>query len=464
MTAGTTKKLAHYVSSLRYEDLPENVVDGALRTTIDSIGNIISASLIEHRLPFIELSKQMGGGVPDATLFRNDHRVSMTSAAFGNCAQATIIDFCDAVASPNGHVTIWPGAVTVPAALAAVEAKNGSGKALLTSVVAGYECGTRIVHSMDIDTPLQGDVQARGSSVFCAAGAAGHALGLNPDQMTSALGMAGVYCPVSAGYRFYADEGLVPRAHITHGWAWMSMTGVFAAQSANVGLEMLQEQNILDGNRGLWKMLGMTTFDPSAITNSLGTEFSIPDFQTKKHPGCSFTHAAIIGVRKIVSDNQLDLDSIEKITVTTNRRDTVGFEDRKPTNLVDRMFSLPEQVSISLFAGDPGAAWYSEDILNNPARQKLADRIFAEFDEETDAARDRGERLTKIDLRTSDGRAFQSVSEGGSYIGSLADIESKFLTSVGQVVGSDRASDILEQIHKLPDSESLDDLILAMNT
>src|SRR5690606_14601164 len=99
----------------------------------------------------------------------------------------------------------------------------------------------------DIDTPHQADINSRGTTVLGAAAAAGRAMELSPDQMVSALGMAGIYCPVPAGYRFYADEGLTPRADITHGWAWMSMTGVFAAQSAAQGLKMLQEQNILDG-------------------------------------------------------------------------------------------------------------------------------------------------------------------------------------------------------------------------
>lgn len=463
MTAGTTKELANYISTMRYEDLPDDVVDGALRAVIDSVGNIISASLIAHRLPLINLARSMGRGVPEASLFRNGERITMTSAAFGNCAQATIIDFCDAASSRHGHVVIWPGAITVPAALAAVEATRGSGRALLTSVVAGYECGTRIVRAMDIDSPLQGPVQARGPSVFCSAAAAGHALGLDPAQMTSALGMAGVYCPVSAGYRFYGDEGLVPRAHITHGWAWMSLSGVFAAQSASAGLEMLQEQNILDGDRGLWRMLGMTEFDPEAVTKDLGKSFSIPNFNTKGHPGCSFTHGSIIGTGKLLSDNGIDVDAIEQITVATNTRDTVGFEDRSPTNLVDRMFSLPEQLSIALVAGEPGPGWYAEDILDSPARTALADRIRVAVDEECEAARDHGKRITKIELRTKDGRVLHHEREGGSRLSSLEDIEAKFLTSVGQVVGSERASAILEKIHHLPEAENLDDLIHAIN-
>ncbi|MBE9020864.1 MmgE/PrpD family protein, partial [Chroococcidiopsidales cyanobacterium LEGE 13417] len=282
MSIGTTKKLAQYVSTVQYEDFPDAVKDGAMRAVIDCVGNLIGGSIIDHREPLMKMARLTGGGVREATLVRHQEKVSMTAAAFGNGALSTMIDFCDGASSPYGHNSIWPGAITVPAALAAVEVSGADGRTFLASVVAGYECATRITQSMDIDTPLQGDVNSRGTTVLGAAAAAGRALGLKPDQMTSALGMAGIYCPVPAGYRFYADEGLTPRADITHGWAWMSMTGVFAAQSAAEGLTMLQEQNILDGDRGLWRMVGMNTFNPEIITGELGTKFYIPNFSTKK--------------------------------------------------------------------------------------------------------------------------------------------------------------------------------------
>ena len=42
----------------------------------------------------------------------------------------------------------------------------------------------------------------------------------------TALGMAGIYTPVPAYYKWIGDEGLTPRKDIKQGWAWLSMTAL----------------------------------------------------------------------------------------------------------------------------------------------------------------------------------------------------------------------------------------------
>lgn len=459
----TTKLLAEFTSGLRYDDLPDPVIEGALLAVTDSLGNLIGGSVLEDRLPFIRLSKSFGGSGPSSSLLRNGARVGMAGAAFGNCAQVTLMDFCDGAQSTNGHLYIWPGAVAVPAAFATAEAFERSGKALLTSVVAGYECATRIVHSMDIDSTEPGKIQGGGVAVFAAAGAAGNALRLSKDQMTSALGMAGIYSPVPSGYRFYGDVGLKPRADITHGWAWMSMTGVFAAHSAQEGLEMLQEQNILDGNLGLWRMLGMNAFNENKVTDALGSKYNITEYHAKRYPGCAFTHASIIGATRLASENKIKLETIESIEVVTNRREAIGFDDQDPVSLVDRMFSVPAQVSAALLAGDPGPNWYSTSTRNDPFRRSLARRIFLSFDEECEAARDSGERLSKVIIKTKDGRTFSTKISDLPAVRTRSEVEEKFLTTTEQVVGSSRAHRILAEIRKLTESRNLDQLIELIN-
>ena len=61
------------------------------------------------------------------------------------------------------------------AALAAAESRNISGKELVASVVAGYECSARVLDSMDYTEEASQDVNGETISVFAAAGGAGRA-------------------------------------------------------------------------------------------------------------------------------------------------------------------------------------------------------------------------------------------------------------------------------------------------
>ena len=164
-------------------------------------------------------------------------------AAFGNGALSTMLDYADHQSSESGRAAAWMAALAVPAALAAGESQGISGRDFIASTVAGFECVARVVQSMDKTMEQAAILKGQTVSVFAAAGAAGRALGLNEDQMVSALGMAGIYTPVPAGFSYTGQEGLSPRKDIKQGWAWFCMTGAFSAVSAQKGLKMLQ-QNI----------------------------------------------------------------------------------------------------------------------------------------------------------------------------------------------------------------------------
>jgi 2-methylcitrate dehydratase PrpD len=296
--------------------------------------------------------------------------------------------------------------------------------------------------------------------VFAAAGAAGRALALGEDEMLSALGMAGIYTPVPAGHKYLSHEGLTPRRDIKQGWAWMCMTGTFAAVSAQKGLKMLQENNILDGDRGLWRMLGMDVFKEERITADLGERFQINKFQTKVISGCSVTHTAITSLRELVRDHGINPGDIDKIDVITAKGAGIGFDDQEPQGLVDRQFSMPYQVSASLFAGDPGPNWYLDEFARSPEVTNMMKRVWLSFDDECEQIfREQRIRVSKLSIVTKDGKRYETRADRDGEARTGEEIRKKFITTTSQVIDTDRANDIADTIENLEEVGRISELI-----
>ena len=434
-----TRSLASYVSNLKYEDLPPLVVEKGKLQILDALGNAIGGYPLSLSKTFLGMAKDLGGGSEEATLIGDGTKVSVPLAAFGNGALATMLDY-------DAHV----GSLAVPGALAAGEASGISGKELITSVVAGYECIARIFSSMEVTQRHERSINGGTVEVFASAAGTGRALGLGDDEMLSALGMAGIYTPVPAGYKWLGDEGLRPRKDIKQGWAWICMTGTFAAVSAQRGLKMLQENNILDGEKGLWRILGKDGFKEEALTAGYGETYHILQFNSKLWPGCGMTHSAMMGVTSLVKDNSVPVSDIERIEVITNRAMGVGFDDQEPAGACNLQFSIPYQVSAALIAGDRGPNWYSDKVAKSPEVADMAKRVFLSFDEECNQAMRNGQVLmAKVAVLTKSGQRYSSRVDEWELARNVDEVRNKFTATASQVTDAKQVDQILSTVDNL---------------
>ena len=446
----STRILASYLSGLRFEDLPPEVVEKGKLAILDAVGNCIGGYPLGLSRTFLDLARNLGSGRAEATLMGDGDRVSAPAAAFGNAALTTMLDYCDYTRSESGRCATWLGAMAVPAALAAGEARSISGKELIASVVAGYEGAARIVDSMDMTLEQSQKVGGETLSVFAAVCAAGRALGLDEEEMLSAVGMAGIYTPAPGWYKWVGDEGLTPRKDIKQGWAWMCMTGAFAAVSARQGLRMLQENNILDGDKGISRMVGMDIFHEDRLTADLGSRYHLPRFTSKIYPGCAITHTAISGVLEIARDHGVTPNDVERIEVITNKQDGIGFDDQEPEGLSDIQFSMPYQVAAALAAGDGGPNWYRDGTAVSVEVRDLARRVELSFDEECERLfRESHLRVSKVTVETRSGSQYTRRVDGVGHVASAGEVRSKFITTTSQVMEAEQAARILDAVDTL---------------
>ena len=444
-----TRTLAGYASRLKYEDLPPPVVAQGKLQILDALGNAIGAYPLPLSSTFLALAKSVGGGREESTLIGDGSKVSIPLAALGNGALTTMMDY-----------TAERGVLGVPAALAAGEVSDISGKELIASVVAGYETVSRITDSMS-QTPEQA-LRLAGStvSVFAATAAAGRALGLDELGMLSAFSMAGIYTPVPAGYKWLNDEGLLPRKDIKQGWSWMCMTGTFAAVSAWKGLRALQENNILDGDKGLWRMLGNDIFDEDAMTEGLGESYKILQFGSKAWPGCGATHPSMEVVTRLVKEHDIAPGDIERIDVTGHKSYALGLHDQEPEGLCDREFSIPYQVAASLLAGDRGANWYTDATAARPDLVNLARRVKLSLEGDGEGiAHDRSLLATSVEIVTKSGTRYSGDSDEMRMARGAEELTNKFVAATRQVIDQRQVDRIQNAVDNLETVGKISELI-----
>jgi len=248
-----SERLANFVSALRYEDLPPQVVARAKSALLDTLGAGLAGCRTSEVARVIASVRDCGRG-GTATIWGTDVRSGVTGAALINGTMAHSRELDDY--GGCGH----SGAVVVPAALAAGEHEAVSGRTLLTALVAGYDLAARVTEAAGGYRPhnARGWHSTGTCGSFGAAAAAAKCLGLDAAGTAAALGIAGSY--TGGLWAFIVDGAMTKRLH--PGKA--AENGVFAAHLARHGFTGPAE--ILDAEWGASVRRSRSWTPPSSRT------------------------------------------------------------------------------------------------------------------------------------------------------------------------------------------------------
>lgn len=133
-----TQIIADYLSELKYENIPEEVIERAKLVTLHTIGAAIAAMKTQAGRNIIDVARTLGSGGREATIIGDGSIVSLGNAVLASGTLADLLDWEDC--SFTGH----PSAGAVPTGLAVAEAYHKSGKDYLTALVGGYDVYQRI--------------------------------------------------------------------------------------------------------------------------------------------------------------------------------------------------------------------------------------------------------------------------------------------------------------------------------
>jgi len=375
---GITRELAVFAAELRYEDLPAAVAERAKRLILDLAGIIVRARHDAESTPsLIAAVERLGLAAGSCSVFGDARGYAPSAAALVNGTLAHSLDFDDTHAEGSIHSS----APIVPAALAAAEMADASGKELIAAVVAGYELQIRLSLALNPTAHYaRGFHPTATCSVFGAAAAAGKLLGLETDGIQSALGIA--LSQAAGSMEFLAEGAWTKRSHVGQA----AQNGLVCATLAAEGFK--GPLQAFEGRAGFLQAYSPAS-DPAKATAGLGETWETLRLAVKPYPSCRYGHAAIDGLIALKAEHGFAAEEVEAVEVGLPETGWKLIGDppeakAEPRSVVDGQFSMPFCAAVALRQG--GLAWddYARH-LGDPETQALTRKVSTHVDPRAEA-------------------------------------------------------------------------------
>jgi 2-methylcitrate dehydratase PrpD len=367
-----SQTLAKFAAALRFEDIPRQVIQRTEDLFLDWFGSAL-AGKNAHPVEAIEcFANSMGPAEGLSEVLISRRRTSPLFAATVNAAASHFAEQDDV---HNGSV-FHPGTVVFPPALAIAQSLASSGRDFLAAVVAGYETGIRVGEFLGRSHYKVFHTTGTAGTIAAAA-AAGNLLQLSPDQMLNAFGSAGTQ---AAGlWEFLRDAADSKQLHTAKAAA-DGLLSAYLAQHDFTGAK-----RIFEGAQGM--AAGMSTdADPLKLVDRLGDRWALLETSFKYHACCRHTHPAADALLQILSGNELDLESIARVTAHVHQGaiDVLGAVDR-PRTVHQAKFSMGTVLGLIAIFHRAGLKEFDEHFTD-PRVEAFHKKVRMVLDPEVDRA------------------------------------------------------------------------------
>jgi 2-methylcitrate dehydratase PrpD len=414
LTGNLTTALAEFVVGA---EPPPTARQRAAVAVCDTVG-VALAGVPEPAARIVRTSAAAESHGP-CRILGTDADTSASEAAFANGVAAHALDFDDMCFVSMAH----PSCALVPAALAAGELVDASGRALLDAYVVGFELECRLGMIMNPrHYHVRGWHCTSSIGTLGAAAAASRALDLPARATTHALGIA---ASLACGLK----ENIGTMVKPLHAGA-AARNGVMAARLAQEGFTA--SQHALDGPQGYLAAMDSEHQAPALARAAadLGSRWEILDsgISVKLYPSCAATHPPLDALLQLVRRHGFTADEIDAIEVEVDSMTPRLLIHDRPSTELEAKFSMPFCAAAAIVFGHPTIETFGVDRIHDPRIQKLVPRVALRANRAFDAAAPLSQ--AHVLVRLSDGRILDARADGArGYPGRLTDDElaTKFL-------------------------------------
>ena len=441
-----TRAIAQYAATTSIDALDAAVRHEAGRAFLNFFGCAIGAS--DHEtVDSMTLALAPFSGPAQAPVFGRSLKLDPLNAALVNGTSSHVFDFDDTLLSCAVH----PTGPVAAAQLALTAHRPVSGADLLLAFVLGVEIEARIAEAI-YDRHYEAGWHITGTvGVIGAAAACGRLLGLSPDRLTHALGIAATQ---ASGIRAMFGSMCKP-FHVGHA----AQGGLVAALLAERGFTSSPQS--LEGRRGFAEILGGGA-DLAAVPGRLGDGFALMQNSYKSYACGVVLHPIIdccVALRDMVGPGAAEVDRIELrvnpmvLELTGNKEPRTGLEGK---------FSVYHAAAVALARGDGGEPEFADSAVCDPAVAALRERVRPVVDPAIgkDAAR------ACITLRNGETREHHVPHASGSLDNPLSDdqLVQKFRRLAGPKLSAQRIDRLIAmcgRLDALPEATQLGETALG---
>ena len=336
------ERYGKYATTLRFEDLPKEVVDHAKKLILDIMANDLGGhAWMESGPKILDGVRRLNRSAIGATVLATGERMAPEWATLANGSMAHSLDY------DNHHAkgVIHAGSSVVNAALAAGEETSASGREFITAVVIGYEIACRLAMALGPHSSHEmGFHPTATCATFAGSAIVGRLRGLSADVIVNAMGLNGSQ---AAGSMQYVVNG-----------AWNKRTHPgLATHSAFVGATLADagfvgSAEVFEGEQGFLQGYALRP-QPEEATRTLGESYETLENAIKPFALCRYTHQTLDLLIDYTKDVDVDTTDIEAIII---EMPTYGVQlcgspieaKRNPTSPVDAQFSGPFAAALAL--------------------------------------------------------------------------------------------------------------------
>ena len=439
-----------WASTLRFEDLPEDVATATKWRVLDVVGLGLAGAETEFGRSVRAAALAMGSPGP-CRIWGAGDRVGVTAAAFANGAFPQALEYDDTHIESIVHMS----SPEVAAGLALSEIGAVPGRDLITAVALGNEISCRV------GCVSSGELHRRGfhpTGLFAPFGVtylAAKLFGLSPDAMVHAAGICGSF---AAGLLECWVDGTQSK-FLHSGWA--AQSGLMAALLARAG--NTGPAQVFEGRFGMFAAHVQDAGahrDFARIHQGLGTHWESRNSSFKPFPAAHVIHPYISALLRLRTEYAILPADVERIECPV-----AGFivgivceptaEKWAPASDSHGRVSLQYSLAEALFYGELGKNAYRMESLRNPEILAVARRVSYSPDPSFPGP-GRFKGAVKVTLR--DGRVVEEVEEYNR--GSLenpmseAELRKKFDENASGFLSPaerDRLADQILRLEALPD-------------
>jgi 2-methylcitrate dehydratase PrpD len=363
-----TQELAKYCHGLKFQDIPEEVIDRVKYLFLDLIGVACRGSQEDSSKVIYRFVKRIGGSNGVGVIIGTKGKAPYMFAAMANGTSAHAIEMDDM----NNEASLHPGAVVFPTALATGQMIGANGKRFIEAVVLGYDVMVHLGKALVAEKHYRRGFHPTatcgtfGSSVVCS-----KMMGHKDEKIASAMGIAG--SQAAGSMEFLAQGAWTKRFH--PGWA--AYSGMIAAQLAQMGFQ--GPTSIIEGRNGFLRAYSDEA-DEGRVLGGIGSGFEILHTSVKPHACCRYMQPPIDGILEIVKENNIQPDEVEKVRLGLLRAGAPliaePIENKyRPQSIVDAQFSMPFGAAVTILYRKAGLKEFQLSKIHSEEVKRMMKQV-----------------------------------------------------------------------------------------
>ena len=352
-------ELAEKILSISASHLTPLALAQAKMCFVDAIG-VTLAGRVENATRILLHTPGVATAPGRSLIFGTDIRTSALEAALVNGTASHALDYDDFSGIMGGHHT-----VPLMAPLVALAEEHAfSGAKVLLAYVAGVEVEIRLARALGFHHYDKGWHPTSTIGTFGAAAAVAHLLGLDLTQTTVALSIA---ASMAAGIK--ANFGtMVKPLHAGQ----CARNGLLAALLAQRGYDA--NPFALEHPQGFLNVFnGPGTFDVGKLFEDWASPLEIEgaSIALKQFPCCGSTHPAITMMLRLVREEKITADDVERIEILPHSRRLRHTNTPYPQSSLEAKFSVQYVTARALLSGAVRLRDFEGSAYSEPEIRRL---------------------------------------------------------------------------------------------